>query len=98
MSSSRRKYPDDVKWAAVHLVRAGHTPSEVSRRFGPSSRAIREWVTLRASGLGSIGKLSELERAELILLRFKEQSLEDQLRNACELLTLARTSLGITGS
>jgi len=47
---------------------------------------------LRRFGFGSVGGLRDVERAELILLRFKERTLEDQLRNASELLALAGNS------
>jgi transposase len=35
MSSSQKRYPAEFKRQMVELVRAGRTPNELAREFGP---------------------------------------------------------------
>jgi len=76
MSSSKPPYPAEFRQQMVELARAGRGLKQLSREFGVSANAIRNWIH-RAEGeparpmpRGSEqAPLSAAERAELVELR-----------------------------
>jgi len=59
--------------ALIELARAGRTPSQLSREFGPTAQSIANWIAQdgRDRGKPFPGKegLSSAEREELVRLR-----------------------------
>ena len=76
MPSSKPPYPAEFREQMVELARAGRGLKQLSREFGVSANAIRNWIH-RADGepTGSLPRggehapLSAAERAELVELR-----------------------------
>jgi transposase len=77
MPASKPPYPAEFREQMVELVRAGRGLKQLSREFGVSANAIRNWVQL-ADGLRAASAaprsveatpLSAAEREELIELR-----------------------------
>ena len=80
-----RKYLPEFRRQMVELVRAGRTPAELSREFGPSASAIRYWVE-KSEGMDSgSNRLTLTEQEELQRLRRENQ----QLRVEREILAKA---------
>ena len=76
-------YPAEFRKQMVELVRAGRAPADLSREFGCSDQAIRNWVAQQAAdeGLPLPGKeeqLSTTEREELSKLRRQVRRLEQE--------------------
>ena len=73
MSKVRPPYPAEFRQQMVELVRAGRSPSELSREFGVTAQSINNWVGQAAidDGKPLPGKegLSTAEREELVRLR-----------------------------
>ena len=73
MPKSKPPYPAEFRQQIIELARAGRTPAELSREFGPTAQSIANWITqeTRDRGKPAAGKegLSTLEREELIRLR-----------------------------
>ena len=44
MSKRRPPYPPEFRRQMVELARAGRTPEELSREFGPTAQSSRNWV------------------------------------------------------
>ena len=44
MPKSHPPYPPEYRQRLVELVRAGHTPEQLARKFEPTAQAIRNWV------------------------------------------------------
>lgn len=76
MPTSKPPYPAEFREQMVELARAGRGLKQLSREFGVSANAIRNWVQ-RASGepsqpvarSGDATPLSATERQELVELR-----------------------------
>ena len=73
MSKVRPPYPAAFRQQMVELVRAGRSPSELSREFGVTAQSITNWVGQAAIDEGNPlpGKegLTRTERQELARLR-----------------------------
>lgn len=80
-----RQYLPEFRQQMVELVRAGRTPAELSREFGPSSHSIRAWVREADGKSVEAGEVSETEKEELQRLRRENQ----QLRVEREILAKA---------
>jgi len=77
MSKRRPPYPAEFRRQMVELARAGRTPEELSREFGPTAQSIRNWVTQadRDEGRRADG-LTTAERRELVRLRREVRQLK----------------------
>ena len=77
MSKRRPPYPPEFRRQLVELARAGRTPDELSREFGPTAQSIRNWVTQadRDEGRRADG-LTTAERQELVRLRRENRQLK----------------------
>ena len=77
MSKRRPPYPAEFRRQMVELARAGRTPEELSREFGPTAQSIRNWVaqTDRDEGRRADG-LTTTEREELVRLRREVRQLK----------------------
>lgn len=73
MPKTRPPYPAEFRQQIVELARAGRTPAELSREFGPSDQTIHNWIAqdARERGRPLPGKdgLTGAEREELVRLR-----------------------------
>lgn len=76
MANKANRYAPEFRRQMVELVRAGRTPSELSREFGVTSWSIGKWVkqAARDSGSGD-GGLTSAEREELTRLRRENRKL-----------------------
>jgi len=76
MPRTREPYPPEFRQQMVELVRAGRTPSEVSREFEPTAQTITNWVkqTDLDAGVRTDGLTTE-EREELRRLRRENKQL-----------------------
>ena len=76
MSNMHKRYAREFRRQMVELVRAGRTPVELSKEFGPTAQSIRTWVAQadRDAGIRSDG-LKTSEREELRQLRKENQQL-----------------------
>ena len=79
-----RQYLPEFREQMVELVRAGRSPEELSREFGPTAQSIRNWVR-SAEGKSGKKEVSETEKEELQRLRRENQ----QLRVEREILAKA---------
>ncbi len=79
MPRRRSPYPAEFHYQIVELVRAGRTPEELSREFGPSAQAIRNWVAQadRDEGRRPDG-LTSTEREELRRLKRENRRLRQE--------------------
>jgi transposase len=77
MSRTRPRYAREFRLQMVELVRAGRSPVELAREFGPTAQSIRSWVAQadRDAGKRSDG-LPSSEREELKRLRQENQQLK----------------------
>jgi transposase len=70
---SKPPYPAEFRQQIIELARAGRTPAELSREFGPTAQRIANWITQDARDRGKPlpGKegLTSAEREELVRLR-----------------------------
>ena len=80
-----RRYLPEFRRQMVELVRAGRTPGELSREFGPTAQAIRNWVRAADGQAGAGDALTMPEKEELTRLRRENQ----QLRVEREILAKA---------
>ena len=73
MTKTRPPYPAAFREQLVELARAGRSPAELSREFGPTAQSIANWMVQAARDAGRPlpGKegLSSAERDELVRLR-----------------------------
>ena len=77
MSKRRPPYPPEFRRQLVELARAGRTPEELSREFGPTAQSIRNWVTQADRDEGRRGDgLTTAERQELVRLRRENRQLK----------------------
>ena len=77
MSNMHKRYAREFRRQMVELVRAGRTPVELAKEFGPTAQSIRTWVAQadRDAGTRSDG-LKTSEREELRQLRQENQQLK----------------------
>jgi transposase len=70
---SKPPYPAEFRQQIIELARAGRTPAELSREFGPTAQSIANWIAQdgRDRGKPLAGKegLTTAEREELVRLR-----------------------------
>jgi transposase len=84
MPTPKPPYPAEFRQQLVELVRAGRTPAELSREFGPSAQSIINWVAADSAPSLSSAKsrasaapgLSSAERDELARLRRENRQLK----------------------
>lgn len=73
MPKSKPPYPAEFRQQIIELARAGRTPAELSREFGPTAQSIANWIAQDARDRGKPlpGKegLTSTEREELVRLR-----------------------------
>ena len=73
MPKSKPPYPAEFRQQIIELARAGKTPAQLSREFGPTAQSIANWIAqdARDRGKPTSGKegLSTAEREELVRLR-----------------------------
>ena len=73
MPKSKPPYPAEFRQQIIELARAGRTPAELSREFGPTAQGIANWIAQDARDRGKPvpGKegLTSAEREELVRLR-----------------------------
>lgn len=73
MPKSKPPYPVEFRQQIIELARAGRTPAELSREFGPTAQSIANWIAQdgRDRGKPLPGKegLTSAEREELVQLR-----------------------------
>lgn len=73
MPKSKPPYPAEFRQQIIELARAGRTPAQLSREFGPTAQSIANWIAQdgRDRGKPVPGKdgLSTAEREELVRLR-----------------------------
>jgi transposase len=72
-----KRYAHEFRRQIVELVRAGRTPVELAKEFGPTAQSIRTWVAQadRDAGKRNDG-LKTSEREELRELRKENQQLK----------------------
>jgi len=82
MPRAKPPYPAEFRQQIIELARAGRTPAELSREFGPSAQSIANWIGQDARDRGKPlpGKdgLSTAEREELVRLRRKLRQVEQE--------------------
>ena len=82
MPRAKPPYPAEFRQQIIELARAGRTPAELSREFGPSAQSIANWIGQDARDRGKPlpGKdgLSTAEREELVRLRRKLRQVEHE--------------------
>ncbi|MDE0854255.1 MAG: transposase, partial [Nevskia sp.] len=80
MPKSRPPYPAAFRRQMLELVKAGRTPTELSREFECTAQTIANWVAQEARDAGKPlpGKegLTTAEREELIHLRRQNKQLQ----------------------
>ncbi len=73
MPKTKPPYPAEFRQQIIELARAGRTPAELSREFGPTAQSIANWIAQDARDRGKPlpGKegLTSAEREELVRLR-----------------------------
>jgi transposase len=98
MSNRKPPYPAEFRQQLIELVRAGKTPTQLSREFGCSSQSIANWVAQegRDAGTPVPGKegLSTAEREELVRLRRENRRLQRECER-CAVFWASRAA-GIT--
>ena len=81
MSKTKPPYPAAFREQIVALARAGRTPAELSREFGPSAQSIANWIGQAALDgdqppLPGKPGLSSAERDELVRLRRENRQIK----------------------
>jgi transposase len=73
----RRPYPAEYRQRIVELARAGRSPAELSKEFGPTAESINTWLRQadRDEGRREDGLTSQ-EREELRRLRRENRQLK----------------------
>ena len=73
----RRPYPAEYRQRIVELARAGRSPAELSKEFGPTAESINSWIRQadRDEGRREDGLTSQ-EREELRRLRRENRQLK----------------------
>jgi transposase len=79
---SKPPYPAEFRQQIIELARAGRTPAELSREFGPTAQSISNWIAQdgRDRGKPLPGKegLTSAEREELARLRRQVRQLQTE--------------------
>lgn len=82
MPKSKPPYPAEFRQQIIELARAGRTPAQLSREFGPTAQSIANWIAQdgRDRGKPLPGKegLSSAEREELVRLRRENRRLQQE--------------------
>ena len=82
MPKSKPPYPAEFRQQIIELARAGRTPAELSREFGPTAQSISNWIAQdgRDRGKPLPGKegLTSAEREELARLRRQVRHLQTE--------------------
>ena len=77
MPKSRKPYPPEFRDQMIALVRAGRTPEDLAREFGPTAQSISNWVVQADRDVGRrTDGLTSAERAELTQLRRENRQLK----------------------
>lgn len=80
MPKSKPPYPAEFRQQIVELARAGRSPADLSREFGPNAQTIINWIgqAARDAGKPSPGKegLTGVEHEELARLRRENRQLK----------------------
>ena len=79
MSKKANRYAPEFRRQMVELVRAGRSPGELAREFGPTSWSIANWAKQaeRDAGRGD-GGLTTAEHQELVQLRRENRKLKEE--------------------
>jgi len=79
---SKPPYPAEFRQQIIELARAGRTPAQLSREFGPTAQSIANWIAQDARDCGKPqpGKegLTTSEREELARLRRQVRQLQTE--------------------
>jgi transposase len=82
MPKSKPPYPAEFRQQIIELARAGRTPAQLSREFGPTAQSIANWIAQdgRDRGKPLPGKegLTSAEREELVRLRRENRRLQQE--------------------
>lgn len=82
MPKTKPPYPAEFRRQIIELARAGRTPAELSREFGPSAQSIANWIAQDARDRGRPlpGKpgLTSAEHEELVRLRRENRRLQQE--------------------
>ena len=82
MPKSKPPYPAEFRQQIIELARAGKTPAQLSREFGPTAQSITNWIAQdgRDRGKPPPGKegLTTAEREELVRLRRRLRQVEQE--------------------
>ncbi len=82
MPKPKPPYPAEFRQQIIELARAGRTPAQLSREFGPTAQSITNWIAQAARDQGKplAGKegLTSAERDELVRLRRKLRQVEQE--------------------
>jgi len=79
VSRSQPPYTAEFRQRLVELVRAGRSPEELAREFGPSGQSIRNWVRQAEREDGKrVDGLTASEREELNRLRKENRQLREK--------------------
>ncbi len=60
MPKSKPPYPAEFRQQIIELARAGRTPAELSREFGPTAQSIANWITQDARDRGNLAAVIDL--------------------------------------
>lgn len=82
MPKSKPPYPAEFRQQIIELARAGRTPAQLSREFGPTAQSIANWIAqdARDRGKPQPGKegLTTAEHEELARLRRQVRQLQTE--------------------
>jgi transposase len=82
MPKSKPPYPAEFRQQIIELARAGRTPAQFSREFGPTAQSIANWIAQdgrdRGKPLPSKEGLTTVEREELVRLRRRLRQVEQE--------------------
>jgi len=82
MPKSKPPYPAEFRQQIIELARAGKTPAQLSREFGPTAQSITNWIVQdgRDRGKPPPGKegLTTAECEELVRLRRRLRQVEQE--------------------
>lgn len=82
MPKPKPPYPAEFRQQIIELARAGRTPAQLAREFGPTAQSIANWIAQdgRDRGAPLPGKegLTSAEREELVRLRRRLRQVEQE--------------------
>lgn len=76
--SHYKRYTPEFKEQMVALMRAGRTPTELSKEFGISVSTLTSWMWRARIDAGEVEGLTQDERAELAELRRENSKLREE--------------------